>query len=219
MKRFFYIVFLSAVSINVISAENPREILKRAQDILQKEPGNYAALLNSGYAKYRLKKFEKALGYFKKAYSSADDELKKSVVRYNMGNVFFLKKNLKKSLEQYRLGLRLNPSDNDLQYNYTVTKMLLQQKKRKQNQKQKQNQKKNKEKQKNRDKQKNNQNKNRQQKSGNQSKSKQKKQPQKVKPMSKDDVKRLLKTMHEREKKQMNRPQMIIRGVKKDKDW
>lgn len=208
----FLIVFATGT---IYAARTPAEIIVRADEELKRVPGSFAARLNRGYGYYRLNKMDRALEDFRKAYLSAENPQQKSIVRYNMGNALFLQSRLKDALEQYRLGLRLNPQDRDLVYNYTVTKMLLDQQ---QNQKKKNDRKQDKQnrQQKQQNKQKDENKKNEPQK---QNKTDKRKAPQPQRPMTKADVKRLLKTMHEREKKQMNRPQMIIRGAKNEKDW
>ena len=81
---------------------------------------------------------EKLLGELSKRPSL--DDVQRGEVAYNLGNVLFDGGRLKEALESYRNAMRFNPDDQDAKFNYTYTKLLLQQQEQNQDQNQDQNQ-------------------------------------------------------------------------------
>jgi len=224
MFRRILILFICFVSTTLFSANGDhKKLLKKCEERLKENPDSYPASLNKGYALYKMGKYPEAIQDFKAAYANAMTDPQKAMARYNIGNAFFLQKKLQEALKEYRLGLIFTPEDEDLKYNYTITKMLLESKKKNKNKKKKQGDKnsKNKKKQKDKNKQKDKKSGKKNQKQGkNKQKDKQKQQQQKRKgAMSKADAKRLLKALNDKEKKSMNRKQVFIRGPKKEKSW
>lgn len=134
MFRNVFLFALWLFSVPLFSANGDyAKLLKKCDRRLSKNPANYPAAFNKGYALYKLGKYEEAYKNFKTAYLNARTQQQKAMVRYNIGNTFFLQKKLKEALKEYRLGLIFDSDDEDLKYNYTVTKMLLEAKKQKKN--------------------------------------------------------------------------------------
>lgn len=214
-------VFALVPAVSLFPADERLERLEaRCREQLRNNPQDYAALFNQGYVRYRKGKFKEALQAFHQAYSAAPSDEKRAAVRYNMGNSLFRQKKLREALQQYRLGLELNPDDQDLRYNYTVTRELLEQnRKRKQGGSGKNNKKRKQKQQK--DKQQEQQGDKRKQPTGQKQQQPQKgrKQERKRRTMNRKEAMRLLRALHEKEKKLGERKRIIIRGVKKEKDW
>jgi tetratricopeptide (TPR) repeat protein len=107
-------------------AETPAaRLLGESDQRLASAPGSFAARVNRGYALYQMSRHEEALGDFQKAYALARDSGQRALARYNEGNALFMLQRLEPALQAYRLGLMQNPADDDLRYNFIVTKRLL----------------------------------------------------------------------------------------------
>lgn len=200
MRRFTVLLLCLAGGILPLPAMSPQEIRAEANRKLAATPGLFSALFNLGYASYLLGDYETALREFQTALPHAGDNLARSAVWYNMGNASFMLKKIPDAITQYKNGLRLNPDDKELQYNYTVARMLQQQ--------QQQNKQDNKDNKNRQDK------KDRQQQQGGQDR----RQPPQDKPtggqkqMSKEDAKRILEALRQQEGKRLKARQLKVPG-------
>lgn len=179
------------------------DLLRKSQDYLKDNPSDFTAAFNVGYANYKMRKYQEGLKYFLRALTFAGKNKTKAAAQYNIGNSYFMLKKLKQALLRYKKGLIYNPHDEDIRYNYTVTKMILDNSKNQKKKNKKQNDKNKKNKQKN--KQKNDKQK--------------KKNKKKTGKMNKEDAMRILNALKNREKKSLPKKVYRIRGPKKDKDW
>ncbi len=188
---------------------SPQDIRAKANRRLADRPGLFSALFNLGYASYLLGDHETSLREFRTALPHAVTDQERSAVWYNMGNASFMLKKIDDAIAQYKNGLRITPDDRELQYNYTVARMLRQQ------QQQKQDNKNNKHKQNPQDK------KDRQQGGKDARQDKQDRKGQSAKQMSKEDAKRILEALRQQEGKRLKtRPLKVPGGGKPDrKEW
>lgn len=209
MRRFTVLLFCLAGGILPLPAMSPQDIRAEANRKLAAAPGLFSALFNLGYASYLLGDYETSLREFQTALPHASDNIARSAVWYNMGNASFMLKKIPDAVTQYKNGLRLNPDDRELQYNYTVARMLQQQQ-----QQQQQNKQDNKDSQDKKD---------RQQQQGGQDRQ----QPQRdkqaggPKQMSKEDAKRILEALRQQEGKRLKARQLKVPGGGKPdrKEW
>lgn len=158
------------------------------------EPQNPLANFNFGNALFRKEKWEDAQKNFENVIANSKDNNIREMAFYNKGVALTKQKKLEESIEAYKSALRLNSNDEDARIN--LQKALLELKK--QNESQNQNE----------------------QKQEQKPKQKEKPKPQQSK-LSKKEVERLLRALHQKEqevqeKMQKNRP----RGVTPpEKDW
>ena len=195
-------VFVTALCLLFLSAVSPGEMKKDAEKRISANAGDFKAVFNLGYANYQLNDYKASLENFRRALVLAPDRKARAMVRYNMGNIFFMQKKIKEAIREYRSGLRLTPDDKQLQYNYTVAKSLRKGKSGKKNNKNnKSGNKKNKDQKKNKGKQ----NKKDRSGSSNPQGGKDKKTPGKKRTgvMKKEDARRILEALKQREAKRI----------------
>ncbi|QVY64432.1 tetratricopeptide repeat protein [Polaribacter sp. Q13] len=204
------------------------------------------ASYNLGNAFYQNKNFKEAVPQYELTAKTAKDKFTKAEAYHNIGNAMMEQKQYQPAVDAYKNALRNNPNDDETRYNLAVAQKLLE--KEKQDNKDKKNDK-NKDKNKdNKDKDKDNKDKKDQNKDkkdgdnkdkkddqdkGDKNKDKkqdpkkdEKKDQQKPKPqqgkMSPQQIKQLLESLNNEEKKtqkKMNAKKAKGKKVKQEKDW
>ena len=152
------------------------------------------------------------------------DQETKSNAYYNLGNAFFKKQEMEKSIESYKNSLRLNPSDPSTKKNLALAQRIV---KQQQQQQQQQQQDQNQENQKQEEKENPNQQQQQQQQQGQQppeeaeEKEKEKeKEQQEEKDLNKEEAMELLKIMDEEERKVQEKLRKAKSSNEKPiKDW
>ena len=200
------------------------------------------ASYNLGNALYQEKNYKEAIPQYELSVKTAKTKVAKAEAYHNIGNAMMEQKQYQPAVNAYKNALRNNPNDDETRYNLAVAQKLLE--KEKQNNKNDKN--KNKDQKDNKDK--NNKNKDKENKEGdnkdkkddkkegkgdnqkdqqNQNpkdsdqKDKEKPKPQKGK-MSPQQVKQLLESLNNEEKKtqkKMNAQKSKGRKIKQEKDW
>ncbi|WP_234367747.1 tetratricopeptide repeat protein [Parabacteroides pacaensis] len=84
--------------------------------------GNY----NLGNSLYKQGKYDEAAKQYQQTIAQEADPLKLAQAFHNMGNITMQKKDYAKSVEAYKMSLRLNPSDDETRYNLALAQKLLQ---------------------------------------------------------------------------------------------
>lgn len=198
-----------------ISAQNERRFIREGNDYfenekyvesevefrkaLEKKPESFEGRFNLGDALFKQEKVDEAIEQFQALTNSAKDKKQLSDIYHNIGNGFFAKKELEKSIEAYKEALRNDPADDETRYNLIVAqKMLENQKQDKQNQDQKEDQQKEQEKQKEQQQQNQQQ---QQQQQQQQNQQQQQRQQQQQQGISKENAERILQSLDEDEKK------------------
>lgn len=203
------------------------------------------ASYNLGNALYQGQNFKEAIPQFELTAKTAEDKYTKAEAYHNMGNAFMETKNYQGAVDAYKNSLRNNPNDDETRYNLAVAQKLLD----KQNQQNKDKNKNNKD-NKNKDKKdKDDKNKNDDKKDGDDkdkkddknkddkgnknqddknkpNKNDKKDEKQKPKPnqgkMSPQQIKQLLESLNNEEKKtqkKMNAKKAKGKKTKQEKDW
>mgnify|MGYP002841198074 CR=1 FL=1 len=195
------------------------------------------ATYNLGNALYQSKNFKEAIPQYELTTKTATDKFTKAEAFHNLGNAMMESKNYQGAVDSYKNALRNNPNDDETRYNLAVAQSLLD--------KEKKDNKDDKKKDKNK-KDKNDDNKDKKKDSKDDSKGdkdkdgkddpnkdkkqdpnkdkgkdKQKPKPQKGK-MSPQQVKQLLESLNNEEKKtqkKMNAKKAQGKKVKQEKDW
>ncbi|MDE0399211.1 MAG: tetratricopeptide repeat protein [Candidatus Poribacteria bacterium] len=101
------------------------------QEATLQKPENPVAHYNLGAVLYRSGKFGEAAQAFREALArhggETGDTLNLAHIYYNLGNAQFKTGDLRRAIEAYRHSLRLNPQDDDAQYNLALALRLVQQ--------------------------------------------------------------------------------------------
>jgi Ca-activated chloride channel family protein len=113
------------------------EAEKEFSKALEKQPDSKPAVNNLASSLYRQQKNEEAKKQFEKLAAGENDNITKSVARYNIGVVLSKEKKLEESIEAYKESLRLNPDDKQAREN--LQKALLELKGKQQPEKKKEN--------------------------------------------------------------------------------
>lgn len=207
--------------------------------------GNYGkANYNLGNALYQEKNYKEAVPEFELTAKTAKDKITKAEAYHNIGNAMMEQKQYQQAVDAYKNSLRNNPNDDETRYNLAVAQKMLKKEGGGGNDKDK-NKDKNKDKKKDKNKD-NQQNKDKNNDKGDKDKKKDKKdgegdkkqdpnqqnkknkkdQKQQPKPqqgkMSPQQVKQLLESLNNEEKKtqkKMNAKKSKGRKVKQEKDW
>ena len=103
--------------------------------LLKKYPDKKDLNYNMGNLKYVLGDMENAVSEYQKSLEMEND-LVKSHAYYNMGNAYAQQGNLEEAVAHFQKALEYNGSDDDLKYNYEMSKMMLQQQEQEQQQQQ-----------------------------------------------------------------------------------
>jgi Ca-activated chloride channel family protein len=202
------------------------------------------ATYNLGNAFYQNNNFKEAIPQYELTAKTAKDKFTKAAAFHNIGNAMLASKNYQGAVEGYKNALRNNPNDDETRYNLAVAQKLLEKEKqdnkdnkddKKDNKDKKDKDKKDKEdkgKDKNKDKKdgddkdkkddknKKDKDKNKDPKK-NEKKDKQKPKPQQVK-MTPQQIKQLLESLNNEEKKtqkKMNAKKTKGKKIKQEKDW
>ncbi|MBR5324397.1 MAG: tetratricopeptide repeat protein [Muribaculaceae bacterium] len=107
---------------------------------LDANSSSQTATYNLGNSLYKQGKYSDAIKEYEKAVVSESDEKKLSEIWHNLGNSYFMEKNLAKSIDAYKNCLRINPKDEDARYNLRMAQLMLQQQQQEQQQDNKQEQ-------------------------------------------------------------------------------
>ena len=212
------VIFFLLTSLNAF-AESERSLIKQGntrynkkefadseasyRKALEKKKELREGVFNLGDAMYKQGRFSEAADQFRLAASNAPDATSRASAYHNLGNAMLKEKKLQESIEAYKQGLKLNPSDQDTKYNLEYARRLLQQqqqqkqpKDNKQDQQKKQDQKEPKQDQ------------------------KQQQQQSKKDQISKQDAERILEALKNEEKNVRKKLQKKPAAkVKVDKDW
>jgi len=202
------------------------------------------ATYNLGNAFYQNNNFKEAIPQYELTAKTAKDKFTKAAAFHNIGNAMLASKNYQGAVEGYKNALRNNPNDDETRYNLAVAQKLLEKEKqdnkdnkddKKDNKDKKDKDKKDKEdkgKDKNKDKKdgddkdkkddknKKDKDKNKDPKK-NEKKDKQKPKPQQGK-MTPQQIKQLLESLNNEEKKtqkKMNAKKTKGKKIKQEKDW
>jgi tetratricopeptide (TPR) repeat protein len=162
---------------------------------LEKKPESFEGRFNLGDALFKQEKVDEALEQFQALTSATDDKNRLSDVYHNIGNGFFAKQELEKSIEAYKEALRNDPLDDESRYNLIVAQKMLQKQKEEQENKEDQEQEQEKEQQ--QDQQQQDQN---QQEQQQQQQDQQQQQQQQQQGISKENAERILQSLEEDEK-------------------
>jgi len=195
------------------------------------------ATYNLGNALYQTKNFKEAIPQYELTTKTATDKLTKAEAFHNLGNAMIESKNYQGAVDGYKNALRNNPTDDETRYNLAVAQKLLdkekQDKKDDKNDKDKNDDNKDKKKDRKedseRDKKKDGKDNPKKDKgkdkkqnpNKDKGKDKQKPKPQKGK-MSPQQVKQLLESLNNEEKKtqkKLNAKKAQGKKVKQEKDW
>ena len=106
---------------------------------LDSNPSSLTATYNLGNSLYKQGKYSDAIKEYEKVVMSETDDKKLSEAWHNLGNSYFMEKNLPKSIEAYKNSLRINPKDDEARYNLRMAQLLLEQNQQDQQQQQEQN--------------------------------------------------------------------------------
>lgn len=106
---------------------------------LDSNPSSLTATYNLGNSLYKQGKYSDAIKEYEKVVMSETDDKKLSEAWHNLGNSYFMEKNLPKSIDAYKNSLRINPKDDEARYNLRMAQLLLEQNQQDQQQQQEQN--------------------------------------------------------------------------------
>ena len=101
---------------------------------LDSNQSSQTATYNLGNSLYKQGKYSDAIKEYEKTVMSETDEKKLSEAWHNLGNSYFMEKNLEKSIDAYKNCLRINPKDEDARYNLRMAQLMLQQQQQEQQQ-------------------------------------------------------------------------------------
>lgn len=102
----------------------------RYRKVLQNNENNTHALMGLSDALYKQDKQKESVSYLEKL--STTENLKpeeRAQVFHNLGNVYMKEKDYDKSVEAYKMSMRLNPTDEETRYNLILAQKLRQQNK------------------------------------------------------------------------------------------
>ena len=193
------------------------------------------ASYNLGNALYENKNFKEAVPQYELTAKTATDKYTKAEAYHNLGNSMMETKNYPGAVDAYKNSLRNNPNDDETRYNLAVAQKLLNKDDKNKDKDKKEKDDKNKDKNKDKDKKEGDDDKDKKDdkdKDGKGDKDKDKKQDpkkeekQKPKPqqgkMSPQQIKQLLESLNNEEKKtqkKMNAKKSKGKKIKQEKDW
>lgn len=202
---------------------------------LQKDPAPVESAYNLGNALYRQGKYEDAARYFNMAADKSKDKDVKSNAYQNLGNSLLKSKKLEESIKAYKNSLIQQPNNADSRYNLAYANRMLQKQKQQQKKDQKQDKKKQDQKQdqdkKKQDQDKQDQDKKQDEKDKEQQDQKkedqekqdqQQQQQQKKEEISRDDAKRMLEAVNQKEKavqEKLKKKKIKSVDIDIEKDW
>ena len=179
---------------------------------LESEPSSQTATYNLGNSLYKQGKYSDAIKEYEKVIMSESDDKKLSEAWHNIGNSYFMEKNLAKSIDAYKNCLRINPKDEEARYNLRMAQLLLEQQQQdQQDQKQEQQEKQNKDQQQQQQQQQNNKQENKEQ------------QQQQQTNMSQENAQQILDAMQQDERNTQEKVRKAMMEQRKkrrtDKEW
>ena len=96
------------------------------EKLINKYPDKKELYYNLGNLNYLSGDSESALQNYKNSLLHSDPNTKADVL-YNMGNTFYQMGDLQNSVDFFKEALSLNPNDEDIRYNYELSKQMLEQ--------------------------------------------------------------------------------------------
>jgi Ca-activated chloride channel family protein len=215
IKYFFILLIILAGAMQPVSGQSERRFIRNGTDFYEKEqyvesevefrkglektPESFEGRFNLGDALFKQEKVDDAIEQFQALTNRTDDKQKSSDLYHNIGNGFFAKQELEKSIEAYKKALRNDPADNETRYNLIVAQKMLKNQKNKDQKDQKNKDQKQEQEQQQEQKQQQDQKKQEDQQQ------QQQKQQQQNKGMSKENAERILKSLDEDEKELQER--------------
>ena len=210
MRYTLVLLVIFAGTLHSVTAQNERRFIRNGTDhyeneeyvesevefrkALEKEPNSFEARFNLGDALFKQEKVDEAIQQFQSLTNNTEDKERLSDIYHNIGNGFFAKKELEKSIEAYKEALRHDPDDDETRYNLIAAQKLRDKQKKQEQQKKQQQQ----EQQQQKQKQQKQQQEQKQQQQQEQQQEQQQKQLQQG--MSKEDAERILRSIDENEK-------------------
>ena len=206
LRYFFMVLVILAGTATTASAQNERRFIREGNDFfenekyveseveyrkaLEKKPESLEGRFNLGDALFKQEKVDEAIEQFQALTESTDDKQQLSDIYHNIGNGFFAKQELEKSIEAYKQALRNDPLDDETRYNLIVAQKMLQE--------QQQNKEQDKEEQ--QDKKEQEQEQQQKQQKEEQQEQQQQQQQQQQQGISKENAERILQSLEEDEK-------------------
>lgn len=210
------------------NSQNERRFIRRGTDLfekekyleseieyrkaLEKEGKSFEARFNLADALFKQEKVDEAIEQFQALSGQAPNKASKSDVYHNIGNGFFAKQELEKSIEAYKEALRNDPLDDETRYNLIAAQKMLQQQ-------QQQDQQDKKDQDQNQDQQE--QQKQEQEKQEQEQKQEEQQQQQQQNEISKENAQRILQSLEEDEKDIQERLRKVksTQSTKIEKNW
>ncbi len=118
-----------AMSVNGKEPEsNPEyeKVLQKYEALIKKYPHKKELLYNLGNLNYLSGDSESALQNYKNSLIDSEPDIKADAL-YNMGNTFYQMGDLQNSVDFFQEALKLDPDDEDIRYNYELSKRMLEQ--------------------------------------------------------------------------------------------
>jgi len=229
-SRYFFVllIILAAVSISA-SAQNERRFIREGNDFyenekfveseveyrkaLEKKPESFEGRFNLGDALFKQEKVDEAIEQFQALTNSTDDKQQLSEIYHNIGNGFFAKQELEKSIEAYKEALRNDPLDDESRYNLIVAQKMLQQQQEQEQEQDEEKEEQEQEQQQEQDQQ--------EQKEQQQQDQQEQQQQQEEQGISKENAERILQSLDEDEKKLQEKLRKAEQSQQKqiDKNW
>jgi len=130
------------ISLELLEKEsNPNhefeKVLREYEALIKKYPDKKELLFNLGNLNYLIGDSESALMNYKSSLLDSDPNTKAHAL-YNMGNTYYQMGDLQNSVDFFKEALALDPNDEDIRYNYELSKRLLEQQPPQENQDKKQ---------------------------------------------------------------------------------
>lgn len=179
---------------------------------LEQKGNSFEARFNMADALFKQEKVDEAIEQFQAIASQAPDKEKKSDVYHNIGNGYFAKQELEKSIEAYKEALRNDPLDDQTRYNLIVAQKMLENQQNQQDQNQEQDQE---------QQDKEQEQKEQEQKQQEQEQQKQQQQQPRDEELSKENAQRILQSLEQDEKELQERLRKVeqSQSTKTEKDW
>jgi len=115
------------------------EALNAYNNAFLKYPDSKDIVFNQAAVLYKQEKYDEALSLYQNTLFSNDKTLKSKSL-YNIGNIYFKKRDLIKSLENYKKSLELMPDFKNCKYNYEFVRNLIKEEKEKKDKQKKEDQ-------------------------------------------------------------------------------
>ena len=183
---------------------------------LEKDQDYFNAAFNLADAVYKQERYQEATSFFEALKDNAKNNQELSQINHNLGNSLFKENKIDQAIDAYKNSLRQNPNDEETRYNLAYAQKIKQQQQQQQNQDQEQEQdKKKNKKDQNQDQEKKNDNKE-------QKENDQKNQEEKKDEMSKEDAKKMLEALQQKEKElqeKLQKKKTKGQKIKILKDW